>query len=70
MTDAAFVLFLKNVVQSPKRMVKVMRENDLKVCDLGDPMEKLAFTMYCELCSLAQRAEVLLEEMEEDNGDS
>jgi hypothetical protein len=42
--------------------VRIMRENNLKLDDLNDPIQKLAFTFYTELCELDSRVRHLEDE--------
>ena len=46
--------------EAPTRMQAIMRREGLKLDDLNDPMQKLAFTFYTELCERASKADELL----------
>ena len=48
-----------------QQALKVMKDNDLKIDDLDDQMQKLAFTFYNYLVELSMRAEVALAELDE-----
>ena len=58
----AMVAVLRVATQKPAEMQEIMRINDLVITDLGDPMQKLAFTLYTNLVSLASSAERLLDD--------
>lgn len=55
---------LKGVVTKQEQMLSIMRENNLKIDDLDDPMQKLAFTFYTEICDSALCAENLIHRAE------
>jgi hypothetical protein len=42
--------------------IEVMRGNKLKIDDLNDPMQKLAFSFYTDLCEIENRARQLFED--------
>ena len=48
----------------PARAQELMRQNDLKIDDLDDPMQKLAFTFYSMLVEAAHRAETIIESVQ------
>jgi hypothetical protein len=52
----------------PKDMQDIMRHNGLKIDNLEDPMQKLAFTFYCELVQIAEAARKFFED-EGSSGD-
>ena len=43
--------------QAPGRIQEIMRSNGLVIDDLGDAHQKLAFTVYTELCECASQCE-------------
>ena len=52
---------LGKAVTKPKEMQDLMRKHGLKIDNLDDSMQKLAFTFYTELCELSREAENVLE---------
>lgn len=42
--------------------IKIMRKHGLKIDNLEDQMQKLAFTFYTDLCEIEQKARRLFEE--------
>jgi len=50
------------VQQFQPNAIRIMRENGLKLDNLNDPMQKLAFTFYSDLCEIEQKARQLFEE--------
>lgn len=50
----------------PNAMQEIMRKHNLKIDDLADPMQKLAFTFYTELCESAHEAQAILDAMKEE----
>jgi hypothetical protein len=40
---------------------EIMRKHDLSIDDLDDPMQKLAFTFYTDLCEVGDAAEAVEE---------
>jgi hypothetical protein len=48
----------------PARAQELMRQNGLKIDDLDDPMQKLAFTFYSMLVEAAHRAETIIESVQ------
>lgn len=42
--------------------VEIMRKHGLKIDDLSDPMQKLAFTFYTDLCDIENRVRQMFEE--------
>jgi len=50
------------IQQFQPNAIRIMRENGLKIDDLNDPMQKLAFTFYSNLCEIEQKARQLFEE--------
>lgn len=61
--------YLALVISKPLEMHQVMRTHHLKLTSLDDPMHKLAFTFYTELCELAWRARILQERESDDAAD-
>lgn len=57
---------LEDLTEAPFRMQDIMRQHNLCLNDLDDPMQKLAFTLYTELVEHSQRAEWILGD---DDGD-
>lgn len=53
---------LEKVVQRPVECQEIMRKNDLKIDNLEDKMQKLAFTFYTDLVDLSQQAEQALKD--------
>jgi len=45
-----------------KLALRIMEWNELKIADLNDPMQKLAFTFYTDLCEIASKVDALFEE--------
>jgi hypothetical protein len=45
--------------------VRIMREHNMVLDDLNEPMQKLAFTFYTDLCEIECKVRHLLEEDEE-----
>ena len=41
--------------------IEIMRKNKLKIDNLDDPMQKLAFTFYTDLCEIDREAQYVLE---------
>ena len=60
-----FVTYTKAAALKHGEMVDLMRRNGLKLDDLNDPMQKLAFTFYSEIGELSYKADVVIEEYEE-----
>ena len=54
--------FAKWAQQVQKNAIAIMRKNNLKIDDLNDPMQKLAFTFYSDLCEIAHKAEHLFKD--------
>ena len=52
---------LKRAVLVPGEMREIMIRHDIVIDDLDDKMQKFAFTLYTELCSLGSDAEAALE---------
>lgn len=52
---------LQRATDVPQAMQQIMKDNGLAIDDLGDPMQKLAFTFYTELVQQAELARRLLE---------
>ena len=44
------------------KSLKIMELHNIVIDDLNDPMQKLAFTFYSELCEIEQKARRILEE--------
>jgi hypothetical protein len=59
-----FIAYLKMVSLKHGEMLDLMRRNSLKIDDLKDPMQKLAFTFFSEIGELSHKADVVLEEAE------
>jgi hypothetical protein len=51
--------FIAPLIEKPKEMQALMRKHGLKIDDLDNPMQKLAFTLYTELCEIAHNADAL-----------
>lgn len=51
-----------DVSNSPGDMQEIMRKNNIVIDNHGDPMQKLAFTFYSRIVSLAKKARELIEE--------
>ena len=49
----------------PDNTIQIMRQEGLKIEDIKDPMQKLAFTIHSEACEVAGQAENLLERIGE-----
>jgi acyl CoA:acetate/3-ketoacid CoA transferase len=49
----------------PDNTIQIMRQEGLKIEDIEDPMQKLAFTIHSEACEVAGQAENLLERIGE-----
>ena len=52
--------------QAPGRIQEIMRSNGLVIDDLGDAHQKLAFTVYTELCECASQCEAARAAAEEE----
>lgn len=52
---------LQDISNAPFKIRAIMRDNDLQIDDLDDPMQKLAFTVYTRLAAIASAAESILE---------
>lgn len=57
-----YISFLKMVSLKHSEMVDLMRRNHLKIENMNDPMQKLAFTFFSEIGELSHKADVMLEE--------
>jgi hypothetical protein len=55
---------LEKSLIKPETMQNVMRENNIAINDLKDPMQKLAFTLYTELVELKDIAQAALKQTE------
>ena len=55
-TDAH--LLLKEVEEKHEEMITLMRKNNIKIDNLDDPMQKLAFTFFTEIGELSRKAEL------------
>ena len=53
---------VEEVINSPIEMQEIMRKNNLKIDNLDDSMQKLAFTFYTRIVSLSSKAEHILED--------
>ena len=60
-----FIDFTKAASLKHNEMVDLMRRNNLKIDDLEDPMQKLAFTFFTEIGEMSHKAEVIIREYEE-----
>lgn len=49
------------------RALQICRKHNFVFNDLDDPWQKLAFTFYCDLCAIENRAGQLFEAMAEEN---
>lgn len=45
--------------------LRIMRENGLVLDNLHDPMQKLAFTFYTDLCEIEQKSRQMFEDAEQ-----
>jgi hypothetical protein len=60
-----FIDFTKAASLKHNEMVDLMRRNNLKIDDLEDPMQKLAFTFFTEIGEMSHKAEVIIREYKE-----
>lgn len=60
-----FIDLVKGISLKHQEMVDLMRRNKLKIDDLKDPMQKLAFTFFTEIGEMSHKADVVLKEYEE-----
>ena len=60
-----FIDFVKATELKNGEMAALMRRNELKLDNLKDPMQKLAFTFYSEIAELSHQADVILQEYAE-----
>lgn len=49
------------------RALQICRKHNFVFNDLDDPWQKLAFTFYCDLCAIENRARQLFDEIGEEN---
>jgi hypothetical protein len=61
----SFVIYTKVAALKHGEMVDLMRRNNLKLDDLNDPMQKLAFTFFSEIGELSHKADMVIEEYED-----
>lgn len=60
---------LEAVANAPSVVQEMMRRNGLKIDNLDEPMQKLAFSLYTDLVSLAAVAQAALDEKHAPKGD-
>ena len=60
--EQPFIDFAKSASLKHSEMVDLMRRNNLKIDDLEDPMQKLAFTFFSEIGEMSHEAEVIIDE--------
>ena len=61
--------FVKKVELKHGEMVDLMRRNKMKIDNLKDPMQKLAFTFFSEIGEMSHEAETILAELREQQGE-
>ena len=64
---AELVAIASHIQSRPEEMQGIMRREGLKIGNLDDPMQKLAFTLYTELCSLDSLVKDFFEKHDERN---
>jgi hypothetical protein len=62
-SDKVLKDFVKKIELKHGEMVSLMRRNKMKIDDLDNPMQKLAFTFFSEIGEISHEAEVILEEL-------
>ena len=55
---------LELAVGIPDNTIQIMRQEGLKIDDIKEPMQKLAFTIHTETCEVARQAEVVLDKID------
>lgn len=60
---------LESFVQEPEAMQEIMRQHNLKIDNLDDPMQKLAFTFYSKIVAIAEHARAAVEAAKAKGGE-
>lgn len=59
------VAFARWAQEKQPNAVRIMRKHGLVIDDLKDPMQKLAFSFYCDLVEIEKKVKDLLDDAEE-----
>ena len=60
---------LESFIQEPEAMQEIMRQHNLKIDNLDDPMQKLAFTFYFKIVAIAEHARAAVEAAKAKGGE-